>query len=185
VPAPCQDCGGPKPPGRGLRYCEVCAPKRHVPTVDAATQEAIVRAYSKPRATLAKVAAEFFCSAQTVAHVLEAHDVPLRPRGHWGTPRLDAGEHLLRTQLYGQGLSLARIAEVLGISPSSVAETLRRNGVRLRPVGVNYGRTTPRHLERGDRGRFTARQGRGGPPPRRVPPRAAGAPQRAQEGGPA
>lgn len=153
--ARCQDCGGPKPAGRGRRYCDACAAKRHVPTVAPDVQEAIVRAYNRPRATLRGVAAAFYCSAGTVTRVLEIHGVDTRPRGHYGSPRLDVGEQLLRTQLYGQGLSLAEVADVVGCSPSSVAETLRRNGVRLRPVGVNPGRTSPRYAERGPRGRFT------------------------------
>lgn len=157
VRRPCQGCGGPKSPGRGVRYCETCSAKQHVPTIPLDTQLAIVRAYSRPRATLRGVARQFYVSQGSVSRVLAIHDVDVRPRGHYGTPRLDVGEQLLRTQLYGQGHSLARVGELVGRSPSTVAETLRRNGVRLRPVGVN---TVPRERydKRGARGRFASRE---------------------------
>jgi hypothetical protein len=157
VRKPCQDCGGPKGPGRGERYCATCASKLHVPSVPPDVQAAIVRAYNRPRATLRGVAAEFYVSQGSVSRVLEIHGVDVRPRGHYGTPRLAVDEQLLRTQLYGQGHSLAGVAAIVGRCPSSVADTLRRNGVRLRPVGVNL---TPhvRYTTRGARGRFAGRE---------------------------
>ena len=156
---PCQDCGGPKGPGRGERYCSACRAKLHVPTIPLDDQLAIVRAYSRPRTTLAEVAASFYVSTGTVTRVLRAHDVPVRPRGGYGASRarLSVDEQLLRTQLYGQGLTLAQIGDVVGRSPSSIQQSLVKAGVRLRPQGVN--RPGTRHwAQRTAGGRFAAKE---------------------------
>ena len=154
--AVCQDCGGPKEPGRGRRYCAACTGKPRVPTIPLDMQLAMVRAYNRPRAKLDDVAAQFFCSRQTVQRVLALHDVTLRPTNHYGTPRIDVDERLRRTQLYGRGLSLLDVANVVGRHPSAVLDTLRREGVRMRPQGVNLHPHSRADLRRDARGRFTA-----------------------------
>jgi hypothetical protein len=156
---PCQDCGGPKGPGRGERYCDACRAKRHVPTIALDDQLAIVRAYNARGATMHGVAAEFYCSVGTVGRVLEAHGVPARPRGGQGSTRqrLSVDEQLTRAQLYGQGLSLAGVADVVGRNPSSVHASLVRYGVTMRPVGVNY-TADGRYDARGARGRFAPKE---------------------------
>jgi transposase-like protein len=137
---PCQGCGGPKPSGRGERYCATCRNERHVPTVAPDVQAAMVRAYARIGTTLDQVAAEFYCSTNTVARVLEARGVSVRPRGGSGARRrrLTVDEELTRTRLYGQGLSVAEIADAVGRGPSAIYATLRRVGVAMRPQGANY-----------------------------------------------
>jgi transposase-like protein len=161
---PCQDCGGPKPPGRGERYCETCRAKRHVPTISLDDQRAIVRAYARPNTTLAELAARFYCSQGTISRVLDAHGVAKRPHGGWsGSPsrqRLSVDEELTRAQLYGQGYSIARIAEIVGRSPSSVHATLRRLGTSLRPPHFDSGPPHPRYGKRDARGRYISKEAR-------------------------
>lgn len=179
---PCAACGlRPKRPGRGYRYCEECEQDTHVPSIPAETQAAMVRAYNRPRATLAEVAAAFFCSPLTVRRVLAANGATPRPRGHGGTPRISVEEELRRTQLYGRGLSIADVAEIVGRSSTAVVATLQRAGVKMHPVGVNVherASSERRHRERDSRGRFTPRS----PSQRRVPPRAAERPHVVERG---
>lgn len=137
VRSACQDCGGPKGPGRGERYCETCKAKLHAPSLSLDDQLAMVRAYNRPRATLDSVAQQFYCARATVQRVLKIHGVASRPPNHYGTPRISVDEELLRTQLYGQGYSLADVAAIVGRSPSSVHQTLRKAGVKMHPRGVN------------------------------------------------
>lgn len=179
---PCQDCGGPKPAGRGERYCETCRAKRHVPTVPPDEQAAMVRAYARIGTTLDQVAAEFYVSPNTVSRVLEANGVSVRPRGGYGASRrrLTVDEELTRAQLYGEGLSLGRIGQLIGRSPSSIHATLHRLGVQMRPTGINTGPPQRHHVVRGAAGRFAPADGTAlaasrarAAKPRSVPPRAA------------
>ena len=98
-------------------------------------QAEIVRLYRRG-GTLKSVAADTFWSKTEVRRVLLANGVQLRPRGTYG-PKISSDEALRRTQLYGRGLSIDEVAAACGVSRVAITQTLKREGVRIRPVGVN------------------------------------------------
>lgn len=77
-------------------------------------------------ATVGELAEEFACDRQTAARRLKAHGVPMRNR-----PPSD--EEVRRfVQLYGSGLSLAKVATETDFSEKTIMTYLRKQGVRLR-----------------------------------------------------
>jgi hypothetical protein len=99
-------------------------------------QDTIVRLYRRG-GTFASVARETYWSKSQVRRVLLANGVALRPPGGRPGPKLSVEETLRRTQLYGRGLSIDEVAQVCGVTRVSIQQTLKREGVHLRPVGVN------------------------------------------------
>ena len=65
----------------------------------------------------------------TVLSILERNDVPRRPN----RPKLNESEVAQAKALYQSGHSLARVGARLDVDPSTVANTLKRSGVILRP----------------------------------------------------
>jgi predicted transcriptional regulator len=116
--------------------------------------------------SMRRIAAELHYSQTSVQRYLHAAGVQVRPRGGVNGRTLSAEEVLETAQLYGRGLSMAAIADLLGLTVSSVHERLHKIGVAVRPRGG------PNHT-----GRSKAPEGERVRASRPVPPRA---PQTAQ-----
>lgn len=100
-------------------------------------QAEMVRLYARG-GTLASVALATFWSKTEVRRVLLANGVQLRAHGLGRSrPGISPDEALRRTQLYGRGLSIQEVADVCGVHRSAILATLKREGVRMRPQGVN------------------------------------------------
>jgi predicted HTH domain antitoxin len=175
---PCPICGAPMPANNMARHQRTHGDPRERLFVTLEEQARIVELYNQRRASLRSVAEAAFMSPTEVRRVLIANDVPLRPPGSAYQPRkITVDEELQRTHLYGLGLSLDEVAELVGRHREAVRESLRRAGVKLRPRGPN------RRWERARRS--AAGERRPMPAPRPVPPRAAERPQVAEGGDPA
>ena len=75
-----------------------------------------------------RIATEHHLAKRTISALLRANGVDLR---HQGLTHEQAGE---AAELYAAGHSLAHIADRFGgISPTTVARALRREGLELRP----------------------------------------------------
>jgi lambda repressor-like predicted transcriptional regulator len=79
--------------------------------------------------TIEQLSRQFLVHRTTVMAVLGREDVPRRPHGR----KLDDQAAAVAVRLYAEGLSLLKIAARFQVDPSTVASTLRRSGVALRP----------------------------------------------------
>lgn len=77
-------------------------------------------------ATVYQLAESYEINRRTVSVILERQGVARRYQG------LSQPEIEQAVELYGEGWSLARIGSVLGVCDSTVLNTLRRAGVRMR-----------------------------------------------------
>jgi len=73
-----------------------------------------------------ELAAEFGIHRTTVRATLDRHGV--KPRNH----TISEAQINLAAQLYGSGLSLARVGERLGFNAQTIATHLKRLGVTMR-----------------------------------------------------
>lgn len=170
----CPTCGRVLPANLLPRHERAHLPLRDRLFVPPAEQDKIVELY-RHGGTLRSVAAATFWSRSEVRRVLIANGVTPRSRLGDFRPKITTEETLRRTQLYGRGLSIAEVAEVCGVNREAIRQTLKREGVKIRPTGLNR-----RHWRTGKPS--TPRKRRGGPRPRPIPPRAAGAPQTRERG---
>jgi hypothetical protein len=79
-------------------------------------------------ATTRDLAEKYHASKTAVTELLGACDVPLRHQGLTSRQVTDA------TRFYTAGQSVAQTGRSLGVSPSSVYDTLKRSGVQMRPA---------------------------------------------------
>jgi DNA-directed RNA polymerase specialized sigma24 family protein len=73
------------------------------------------------------LANEFAINRETVLLTLRRRGVAIRHRS------LGPEQVTLTSEFYGQGLSLVRVAETLGVTPGAVDKALKAAGVKLRP----------------------------------------------------
>lgn len=120
------------------------------PQIPEAEQQRIIALY-EAGGTIRSVSEQTFWSQTSVHRVLVRHGIPRRPRhAVCGRKRLSVDSELERTRLYGQGLSIAQVAEVVGVGATAVAFTLARAGVPRRStsqalrIAYARGRRDPR-----------------------------------------
>lgn len=114
--------------------------------VPAEEQQQIVRLHRRGK-SYAAIGRETFYGASTIRRVIVAHGERTRKPGG-RRPWLPADETLRRTELYGRGHSILEVAEICGVSYAAVRNTLLRNGVAIRPAGVNLRWARSRRSER-------------------------------------
>lgn len=100
-------------------------------------QDAIVAAYRHKGGTLESIARDTHWSKTQVRRVLLANGVQLRERLGDFRPKISTDESLRRAQLYGRGLTIAEVAATCGVTNEAIRQTLKREGVERRAVGVN------------------------------------------------
>jgi hypothetical protein len=111
----------------------LCKPRQKQRRLGELEQLELVNAY-RAGDSVYGLADRFGIARQTVSAVLERHGVARRYRIL--TPQdVDAA-----VRLYESGLSLVAVGERLGANASTVLNTLRKTGVRMRPVGTNQWR---------------------------------------------
>lgn len=93
----------------------------------------LVAAYNAGR-TVQQLAEQFCTSRQTVSSVLNKHGIPR------GRRTISADEISIASQLYKDGLSLARIGKRLEMDAGTIHDALRKVGIKMRPVGTNQWR---------------------------------------------
>lgn len=87
--------------------------------------------------TIREVAQRVYWSATAVRNVLVVNGEPRRQRGS-RAPMLATEEKLRTSQLYGAGLSMQELANLLGLHVSTVHRRLHRFGAITRPVGGRH-----------------------------------------------
>ena len=109
-------------------------PVRDVPAADKAAMAAL---YARG-GTIRSVAAETYWSRTTVRRALLEQGVKLRPRSSWRRDaRRDNDAFLYTAQLYGRGLSMQEVSEIVGVKRSTVRYRLIQMDVKIRPQGAN------------------------------------------------
>jgi DNA-binding NarL/FixJ family response regulator len=107
-------------------------------------QAEIVRLYKRGY-SLQRIADEKFFARSSVRRVLIANGIAMRPQGGpHPAQRLSAEDTLRTAELYGKGLSMAELAEVLGLSISAVHRRLHVIGVQIRKRGGDHRSNTAR-----------------------------------------
>lgn len=107
-------------------------------------QAEIVRLYKRGH-SLQRISDEHYFARSSVRRVLVANGIAMRPQGGpHPAQRLSAEETLKTAELYGKGLSMAELAEVLGLSISAVHRRLHVIGVKIRKRGGDHRSSTAR-----------------------------------------
>jgi hypothetical protein len=102
-------------------------------------QKRIIELYQKGGSMMSVAKATYY-GQTTVRNVLIRNGVQPRPRGAyrpWSPSHISTEEKLKRCQLYGRGLSIDEVAEACGVTKHAIQETLRSEGVKMRPQGPN------------------------------------------------
>lgn len=131
----CPDCG------RVLRACNLPRHRRvHTlspterlgPTLD--EQQRIVEMYANGRGkTMDEIGREMLWSATVVWRVLHLHGAYVQHGG--SDARLSVDERLRTAEMYGRGMTIATIAEILDRAPETIRRRLLRFDVQLRERG--------------------------------------------------
>jgi lambda repressor-like predicted transcriptional regulator len=133
--AGCRSCGGPKPAGRGRQKCDNCD---RIILMPRDVQDEVIRLYVDERLSLREVGERLYWSLNAVRNVLMFRGVRVRSRGESlrlssHNPRRLTQDELDRTaELYLSGLSLAQVAERLGLALDTIRRRLVRAGVTIR-----------------------------------------------------
>jgi DNA-directed RNA polymerase specialized sigma24 family protein len=99
---------------------------RHLRRLVPAEEDALIENY-RAGTDMGDVATKFGIHRTTVASILRRHQVPLRRQG------LSVDQVALGSRLYGEGLSLVRVAERFGCDAETVRQAFIRAGVPVRP----------------------------------------------------
>jgi DNA-binding Lrp family transcriptional regulator len=129
---PCRGCGGPKPPGQGIRFCGNCEhPGTSIPED---VRREMARLYLEGLSTN-EVGEALFWGESSVRRVLHLDGVPLRPKTTRPRvyPNALSRDELDRTaELYLSGMSISQVAKAIGVSHSATHARLLRAEVPLR-----------------------------------------------------
>lgn len=154
---PCRGCGGPKPPGQGIKFCGRCEPSGS--SIPEDVRREMARLYLEGLSTN-EVGKELFCAKSTVQRILRLDGVALRPKPTRPRvyPNALSQDQLDRTaEMYQAGMSMTQVAEALGISRSAARARLARAGIPIRDSREGQVLLRIRALEQG-RSALTANQ---------------------------
>lgn len=150
----CPECG------RAVRACNLprhmrvhtLTPQQRLgPAID--EQQRIVDLYGNGRGlTMDEIAREVMWSPTVVWRVLHTYGAYIQHGG--SVARLSIDEQLRTAELYARGMTIERVADVLGRSPETIRRRLIRFGVKLRPRGPRPQpeRTHSRHRKTSPKG---------------------------------
>lgn len=134
---PCSLCGGPKPPGRGLRHCATCD-NPGGSTIPREQQDEAIRLYVEERLTTGQIGERLSWTGGAVAKMLRRRGVTLRSHSDRQAthPNKLTQDELDRTvELYQGGLSVAEVGRILGRNHNTIMYRLQKAGLERRPFG--------------------------------------------------
>jgi transposase-like protein len=132
---PCPVCGRPIATGGPYLTVHLSTHERPIDVLRASTPETrarIVREYHNG-ATMDELAERYYMARSSVWLLLHREGARVRPK-HSGQAPLSSEDLLTTAELVGRGMSQRQVADVLGLSQSTVSYRLDRAGVRIRGV---------------------------------------------------